>query len=134
MRDVDTDKIVTAICKESLNINLSEDDISRSHIIGKPNSRGNIQIICKLKNWKTKNTVYQSKKKLKNSSIFITEDLTRYRQQIVQELSKAKKAKKVHSFWTNDGRIFAKLSERGSKFMIRSLEDLRDLAPPQESE
>ena len=59
-RDVNTDKIVTAICKESLNINLSEDNISRSHIIGKPNSRGNIQIICKLKNWKTKNTVYQS--------------------------------------------------------------------------
>ena len=134
MRDVNTDKIVTAICKKSLNINLSEDDISRSHIIVKPNSGGNIQIICKLKNWKIKNTVYQSKKKLKNSSIFITEDLTRYRQQIVQELSKAKKAKKVHSFWTNDGRIFAKLSERGSKFMIRSLEDLRDLAPPQQSE
>ena len=134
MRDVNTEKIVTAICKESLNINLSEDDISRSHIIGKPTRRGNIQIICKLKNWKIKNTVYQSKKKLKNSSVFITEDLTRYRQQIVQELSKAEKSKKVHSFWTNDGRIFAKLSERGNKFMIHSLEDLRDLEPPQQSE
>ena len=130
MRDVNTDKIVTAICKESLYINLSEDDISRSHIIGKPNSRGNIQIKCKLKNWKIKNTVHQSQKKLNNSSLFITEDLTRYRQQI----KKAKKAKKVHSFWTNDGRIFAKLSERGNKFMIRSLEDLRDLEPPQPSE
>ena len=30
--------------------------------------------------------MYQSEKKLKNSSVFITEDLTRYRQQIVQEL------------------------------------------------
>ena len=94
MRDVNTDKIVTAICKESLNINLSEDDISWSHIIGKPNSRGNIQIKCKLKNWKIKKTVHQSQKKLNNSSLSITEDLTRYRQLIVQELPKAKKGQK----------------------------------------
>ena len=78
--------------------------------------------------------MHQSQEKLNNSSLFIPEDLTRYRQQIVQELPKAKKAKKVHSFWTNDGRIFAKLSERENKFMIRSLEDLRDLEPPQQSE
>ena len=40
-------KIVTVICKKSLNINLSKDDISRSHI--KPNSRG-IMLIEKLEN------------------------------------------------------------------------------------
>ena len=44
------DKIVTAIRKESLNINLSEDDIIMPHIIGKPDSRAILQIICKMKN------------------------------------------------------------------------------------
>lgn len=131
LTDINTDHIIMGICKDHLNIELSEDDISRSHPIGKPNSKGNIQIICKMKNWKIKNSVFQSKRKLKNSNVFITEDLTRFRQGIVQELTKGKRAGKVHSFWTNDGRIFAKLSEKGRKFIIRSVNELHQLAPPE---
>lgn len=50
--------------------------IFRSHPIGRQNKNGNIQIISKFKNWKVNNT---EKRKLKSSSIFVTEDLTRYR-------------------------------------------------------
>jgi hypothetical protein len=103
------------LCKNKLNIDLTEDDISRSHPISKPNKNGNIQIICKFKNWKIKNNVYTEKGKLKNTSIFLTEDLTKCRQGIVQELTRLKREGKVHSYWTNDGRIFVKCHERGRK-------------------
>lgn len=123
---LDTDSIVVNICKK-MGVELTDDDISRSHPIGKPNSRGNIQIISKFKNWKVKNKVYSEKRKLKNSSVFVTEDLTKFRQGLVQELSKAKRDGYVNSFWTNDSRIFAKVHERGPKSLIRSFNDINAL-------
>lgn len=126
--DQNTDGIVINLCKSKLNIDLTEEDIFRSHPIGKPNKNGNYQIICRFSNWKVKNKVYSEKRKLKNTSVFMTEDLTRYRQSIVQELTKAKRARSVHSFWTNDGRIFVKVYERGPKQLIRSFSDLDRIA------
>jgi small-conductance mechanosensitive channel len=125
---IDTDAIVMDLCKSKMNIDLTDEDISRSHQIGKPNKSGNIQIICKFKNWKIKNKVYTEKKKMKNTSIFVTEDLTNYRQEIIHELSKAKRAEKLHSFWTNDGRIFVKWRDRGPKQLIHSFWDLDCIA------
>ena len=37
-------------------------------------------------------------------NIFITEDLTRYRQSIVGALADAKRAGYIDTYWTNDGR------------------------------
>ena len=48
--------------------------------------------------------------------MFNTEDLTGYRQQIKQEVPKAKRTKDVHSFLTDDGRIFSKLKIRFSPY------------------
>lgn len=64
------------MCAVRWGVEMTRDDIFRSHLIGKPNKNGNIQIISKFKIWKVKNT---EKRKLKSSSIFVTEDLTRYR-------------------------------------------------------
>ena len=114
-----TDNLVINLCKSKLGIDLSEDDIFRSHTIGRPNKNGNYQIICRFKNWKLKNKVYTEKRKLRHTSIFMTEDLTRYRQGIVQELTKAKRSRSIHSFWTNDGRIFVKVHESAPKQLIR---------------
>lgn len=75
--------------------------------------------------------MYKAKSKLKNSDIFVTEDLTRYRQGIIHELSAAKRLRKVHS---NDGRIFIKLSENGQKYSIKSISELHKIAPPPSDE
>lgn len=112
MRDIDkqrTDNIIVDIVKSKMKmINFSVDDINRSHIIGNIN-QGKGQIICRLRNWKIKNSIYQLKTNLKSNAdrIFVTEDLTKHRQSIVKELNIARKAKKISSFWTFDGRIFA---------------------------
>ncbi|KAK3088300.1 hypothetical protein FSP39_017270 [Pinctada imbricata] len=122
----DTDKVIVDLCKDKLGVSITEDDISRSHPIGQPNRQGKVQLIARFRNWKIKNNIYVSKKKLRGSDdkIFITEDLTSYRQSIIRYISAAKRDRKIASYWTNDGRIFVKLSERGSKILIRSVEDL----------
>ena len=127
-KDADTDDIVVDICKNKLKVDITKDDINRSHPVGKP-KHGKSQIICRLRNWKVKNAIYKMKKELKGDPdrIFITEDLTMYRQSVITEISKAKRSGRVKSFWTNDGRIFLKLTENGPKHLIKCHEDFDDL-------
>lgn len=66
---------------------------------------------------------------LKNNSdkIFITEDLTRYRQSIVSKLIEAKKRKSILGFWTFDGRIYIKMEQNGEKLEVTSLDEINRL-------
>ncbi|VDI79603.1 Hypothetical predicted protein, partial [Mytilus galloprovincialis] len=122
-----TDEIIVNIANLKLGISppLCVNDIKRSHIIGKIT-----QLICRFRNWKIKNSIYMSKKKLKNNSaqIFITEDLTRDRQELIKRLNQLKKKhKKIHSFCTFDGRVFTKKNSGSDKILIKSFQDVEDL-------
>lgn len=126
--DADTESAVINICAK-MGVTITSDDIDRSHPIGRSNRNNKIQIICKFKTWKAKNKVFSAKKELKNNSdkIFITEDLTRYRQSIVSKLIEAKKRKSIFSFWTFDGRVYTKLEQNGEKLEITSLGEINRL-------
>jgi hypothetical protein len=69
------------------------------------------------------------KKNLKNNpeKIFITEGLTKTRQFIVKKLNTQKRDNKIHSFWTFDGRIFAKKDANGRKQFIKCVQDIDNL-------
>ena len=125
-------KSVFFFIKRSSACIITKEDICRSHPVGKANRLGNRQIICRFRNWKIKNEIFLQEKNLKGDTdrIFVTEDLTRFRQGVVDEASKAKKAGKIHSYWTSDGRIFVKLGEKDRKILIHSIHDLHDVAPP----
>ena len=134
----DTDPVVVKLCNDKLNIKpkLSIEDIERSHIIG-PVKDNKATIICKFKFYKTKQTVYMNKKNLKNHktgnfNVFITEDLTKQRQTIVKHLNKARIDHKVHSFWSNDGRIFYKTEPEGQKIYVKELSDIQMYVPDPE--
>ena len=103
-----TDDKIVDICEQHLKIDITPDDINRSYIIGKIHYEGSCQLICRFRNWKIKNQIVKQKKKLKLNAnkIYITEDLTRYRQQLVFKIQIARKEKKIEPFWTNAGRIF----------------------------
>ncbi|KAK3101361.1 hypothetical protein FSP39_003009 [Pinctada imbricata] len=122
----DTDETIVNLCKTKLNVDITKEDICRSHPVGRPKRSGKGQIICRFRNWKIKNSIFSKKKLLRGDSdkIFITEDLTRYRQSIISALSDAKRMGYVHSYWTNDGRIFAKASHDDYKSLITSPEDV----------
>ena len=126
------DDVIVKLCEEKLEVKIETDDISRSHPVGRPNRNDRRQLICRFKNWKVKNSVFSQKSKLKGNedNIFITEDLTSCRQAIVNEMTKAKRAGAIHSHWSNDGRLFLKVTSEGPKHIVRSIDDLHNLAPP----
>lgn len=82
--------------KLNLENKLTTNDINRFHII-RQITEGKGQIICRFRNWKVKNLVYQNKKSLKTNSAktFITEDLTRFRQGIIKTLYAKKRADQI---------------------------------------
>jgi predicted nuclease with TOPRIM domain len=95
-----TDDKIVDICKQHLKIDITPDDINRSHIIGKIHHEGSCQLICRFRNGKIKNQIFKQKKQLKSNAnkIYITEDLTRYRQQLVSKIQIARKERKIYAF------------------------------------
>lgn len=111
---LNTDIIDVNICQK-LGVELTGNDISRSNPIKNQTVEEPSKSILNLKTGKSKHKIYSEKRKLKNSSVFVTEDLTQFRQGLVQKISKAIRDGFVNSFWTNDGRIFAKSSRKDQK-------------------
>lgn len=126
-----TDSVIVNLAREKLDINISEDDINRSHIIGRINKYGKAQLICRFRNWKIKNQLYQAKSRLARNpdKTFITEDLTKVRQGMIAHLDQLRKDGHVNSFWTMDGRVFAKVTAESGKVQIFNHDDIDDLDP-----
>ncbi|MES1921556.1 hypothetical protein MHBO_003085 [Bonamia ostreae] len=103
---LDTYTIMINLCKSELNIDLP--DIFRSH----PNqtTMGTIISYTTSKILNLNNKVYSEKRKLNHTSLFVTGDLTRYQQSIMQE---SKKAVRVRA-----GRIFEKFYGIGPNKLV----------------
>ena len=97
-------------------MNLTVNDIGRSHVIGKVKN-GKSQVIVRFLSYRTRSKVYTNKKALKGDAdgIFITENLTQYRTGLTQKLADLKYNHKIFEYLTSDGRIFAKTTEKGTK-------------------
>jgi hypothetical protein len=69
-------------------------------------------------------------KKLKGNKdkIFICENLTKHRYDMLQCLNTHRINSKVHSYWTHDGSIIVKKSEHSGTKVVRNLEDVDRLA------
>jgi hypothetical protein len=100
---------VIKICKDKLGIELSINDIGRSHVIRKVKD-GKSQVIVRFLSYRVRNQVYSNKRLLKQNEdgIFVTENLTQFRTSLIKTSSKLKYEHKIHTYWTSDGRIFAK--------------------------
>lgn len=104
---------------------ISGDEIERCHPVGKPNKKSNRQIVVKFLSYKTKAKVYEARFKLSN--IYMTEDLTKDNQVITTSLLKMKKAKKIHKFWSIDGKIYAKTHVLQTKRRILTISDIDEM-------
>jgi hypothetical protein len=72
--------------------------------------------------------VYSNKKGLKNhpDKIFITENLTKYRTELVKQLAELKYNGLLYTYWTSDGRIFLKQNTTSRKILINNRDDILD--------
>jgi hypothetical protein len=66
--------------------------------------------------------VFSNKRKLKGNKekMFIAENLTKYRYDLLRQLNGMKKINKVHSLWTHDGSILVKERENSKVKMIKN--------------
>ena len=128
-----TDSIVLTIAKDC-NVDLSLNDIDRSHRVRSRKATDAhaptrpSDIIVKFVSYRFRAAFLQCKSKLKNSSkykgVYINEDLTRSRTEILRAARDLVRRRLIHSAWTYDGRIFIKVSIDGKRLLVSSLEDL----------
>ena len=124
---VNTDDIIVDICKNKLKLDISTNDISRSHFIGKVRNWKS-QVIVRFLSYRCREKVYNSKRNLKNDAdrIFITENLTKTRTNLVKSLADLKYNQNIKTCWITDGRVYAKLNESSRRTLIRN-HDIRNL-------
>ena len=95
---------------------ITAEDIERCHSIGKKVGTRKPQIIVKFASYLIKSKVFASKTKLKGhpDRVFLTEDLTSKNYSVIKSLLELRKARKISSCWTSNGKILAKLTTEGS--------------------
>lgn len=115
--DENTDTVFINTVSTSLGVVLDARDLDRSHRLGKPRQDGRPRpIIAKFSRYNARASVFAQKKKLKGSSVMLTESLTRTRVIVLQE---ARKRYGNTNVWTLNGEIYAKNAE-GQKINVRT--------------
>lgn len=128
---------------EALDVNISSEDVEISHHLkGEPGKR---PVIAKFNSHKKKSEIYKARSKLKHvalsdifpevsdelnnmvKGIFINENLTSYRKDLMKEAIKKRKSGQISSAWTLDGKIFIKTTPTSRPIRIYEKHDLEDI-------
>ena len=104
-KDEFTDDVVVNKLQDKLELEISKNNIDRSHRIGKPSPREKRPIIVKIIRYNDRYKAYSNKRRLKDSGIVVTESLTAYR---IGQLNKARDEHGFRNVWTHDGKILFK--------------------------
>ena len=103
----ETENIVINLLRNKLNLNFGPEDFEICHRIGRYTEGANRAIIVKFLYRKSKILTISERKKLKDTGITISEDLTHKN---VRRLNDIKTLSCVESCWSRDGRLYAKNS------------------------
>ena len=73
--------------------------------------------------------MYTNKKSIKGDldGVFMTENLTKYRTEIVKRLSQFKFHRRIYTYWTSDSRIYVKKLETSRKQLVTNFEDIENI-------
>ena len=100
------DSLVLKTINKKLDVDIVENEIDRSHRIGRKNDGQRPRpIVVTSTRYNTRKRVFASKRKLKRTSVSITESLT------VKRMKQLNKAREEHGFtniWTTDDRMLFK--------------------------
>jgi hypothetical protein len=106
------EKTVLTFLKDSLDLDVSSQDISIAHRLKAGSKDSTRPVIVRFTSRKVRNLVYNSKKRLKDCGrpIFISEQLTKNASDLFFDARKALREKKLFATWTQNGQVFAKFS------------------------
>ena len=136
-----TEEVVFKVA-EAVNVPVAAEDIEISHKLRRRN--GMKPIIVQFCSHKVKSLLYKEQTKLKSvkisdlypsyasaatkqNCIFINENLTPYRADLVRQANDMKADGLLSSVWTPDGKVFVKTSPSGDPVRIYSEDDLDEL-------
>ncbi|KAF0294022.1 hypothetical protein FJT64_000789 [Amphibalanus amphitrite] len=138
-----TDQIIMDLGKMA-GVTVTPADLDRTHRIGKGTGGSPRIIIARFTNFSKRQEFYNSRRELRKprpvrgsvvstesaGKTFISDNLTRDNQHTMYVARCLKKEGKLHSAWTDVGRMKIRLREGGPTKIIRSLEELREAADP----
>ena len=116
-----TDDMVLNVAKK-ISVDLSLNDIDRSHRVGRKFAGKNRPIIVKFVSYRKRREVFQSKRQLKGQKITIREDLTRQRLDV---LHAAISRFQMRNVWTEDGQIVVNTGT--GRFRVQTMAELNSL-------
>ena len=139
--DAQTDEIVCKVA-EAVGVEMTAEKIEISHRLYR--KQGIKPIIVKFANHNDKTKLYKARTQLKNVTlssifpsslssgqrnhrIFINENLTNYRREMMSLALQKKKDGKIISFWSLDGKVFIKTAPSGRPRKMLSIEDVKQL-------
>ena len=110
-----TDDIIIKTCAEELGIDVKQEDLDRSHRLGKVKRNDNKPrpIIVKFARYAVRNKVFSNEKKLKGIKLMITKSLTVYRMKL---LDKLRQKYGVRNAYTYDGCVMYKENKKISVY------------------
>ena len=110
-KNENTDLLAMEVIETKMDIKITDNDIDRTHRIGKPKSNGKSKpVIIKFVRYNDRKKIFSSKKLLKDSRLSITENLTAFH---MKKLTSAREIFGFRNVWTVDGMIY--YSENGSE-------------------
>ena len=117
-----TNDLIIKLSTDVLKVELSKQDLERTHRLGKSQEGKPRAIIAKFKSYRKRDEVIKHRRKLAGSRKAILEDLTAINADLLQ---RAKNNENIKASWSLDGRIFAIGKTPGStKKLIKSKEDI----------
>ena len=141
-----TDLVVCKIAR-AIGVEIQENDIEISHRIGR--RRGDKPVLAKFVSHKVKSRIYKARTNLKAVSvqslfpgssssvvsettarpkgIYINENLTPYRKEMMRLAIEKRYDGKINKVWTLDGKIFIKTTPTGNPRQMFSIEDVIEL-------
>ena len=130
-----TDKIVIDLAKNELNIDITEDQIDRTHRTAKPKKETNKPrpIIAKFVSHNTRDRIIKARRKMKGKGVGIHDLLTKDRQNLLKYAKQVvERTPRFRSAWTWEGDIHILLDYNAKgemrKFKANSQYDIDNLA------
>ncbi|KAK7467777.1 hypothetical protein BaRGS_00037014 [Batillaria attramentaria] len=119
---VETGVVVRKFCREGLGVTVAETDID--HRLGARQRDRHRSIIVKFVRREVKQEVVRQRRKLKQSGIVVTDDLTPRHQQLLRNM---KEVVSRDNCWSAEGSVFVKLGGQVKKVNIHSTQqEIRD--------
>ena len=128
-----TDNLKKNLSTKKLEVPLTDEDIDRSHRVGKPKAGGKARtIIVKFTRNNKKTQIMKARRKLKGTNIGIQEQLTTFKQLLLEKARKLVKMSAIEkSAWTWDEKVTVSVQPRENaperKVIINRVEDLNDI-------